>query len=94
MTEPPREYKLGQTGFESWGNHVSLLDFDGFSKLDLNRELVPVYGHLERRPRVGDTLVGEFQRSHITFRFESVDHMDDPPDMFFAKVRAIDQVMK
>jgi hypothetical protein len=84
------DYKLGGTR----GHHVSLWDKENFNKIKLNKETVPVYGHIEPRPKVGQTLVGEFQKSFIKFEFVSIEYCSDPPDMFFADVKAIEQEMK
>lgn len=84
------DYKLGGV----WGCHVSLLNPNEFSKTDLNTQTVKVYGHISPRPRVGQTLVGEFQRSFIKFEFVDVEYCSDPPDMFFAEVKAVYQVLK
>ena len=81
------DYKLG--GF--WGCHVSLSDPKNF---DPNAESIRVYGHHPVRPKVGDTLMGEFQKSFIKFKFVKVKYCHDPADMFFAEVKAIDQEMK
>lgn len=70
-----------------WGRHVSLFNAAEFNV----HQPVRVWGHFQPRPKVGQTLVGEFQKSLIKFRFESVEYCRDPPDMFFAVVRAIDQ---
>lgn len=52
------------------------------------------WGHLRSKPKVGDTLVGEFQTSFIKFEFTSVECPGSPPDLFFGKVKAIGQEMK
>lgn len=77
-----------------WGNHVSLWKPEHFQYLDLAKDFVPVWGHKTPRPKVGQTLVGEFKKSFIRFRFESVDLCRDPSDMFFANVKAVGQEMK
>ena len=84
------DFRLGG----GWGRHVSLFHPESFHTIDLAREPVRVWGHWLPRPKVGQTLVGEFQRSHLKFRFEKVELCRDPPDMFFAEVRAVEQVMK
>lgn len=84
------DYKLGG----GWGCHVSLSNPDEFSQIDLNTQTVRVYGHITPRPRVGQTLVGEFQKSFIKFEFVNVEYCHDPQDMFFAEVKAVAQEMK
>ncbi len=77
-----------------WGRHVSLFRPDVFEATDLNTQTVTVWGHSPKRPQVGQTLLMECVKSWILFRFESVEYKADPPDMFFAEVRAIEQKMK
>ena len=76
-----------------WGNHVSWSSrsFDG---INLNTDTVSVNGHMPIKPKVGDTLIGEFEKSFIKFEFVSVEYPGDPPDMFFGEVKAIEQEMK
>lgn len=82
------DYKLG--GFLG----ISLLDPEEFHKVDLNTETVRVHGHITPRPSVGQTLIGEFQKSFILFEFVHVDYCLDPNDQFFADVKVIGQEMK
>lgn len=84
------DYKLGG----GWGCHVSLLDSDAFKDVDLGKDTVKVYGHHPEIPKKGQTVVGEFQNSFIKFEFIRVEREDDPPDMFFADIKAIKQEMK
>lgn len=88
--KPKADYYLGG----GWGSRISLSDPEGFSKLNLETDLVRVNGHKRVVPQVGQTLAGEFQRSWIVFEFVEVEQMTDPPDQFFAKVKAVQQVMK
>jgi len=76
-----------------WGNHVSWSKKD-FSKINLNKDTVRVNGHMPIKPKVGDTLLGEFEKSFILFEFVSVEYCGDPPDMFFGEVKAVSQEMK
>jgi hypothetical protein len=84
------DYTLGGR----WGRHISLTDPDQFFGTDLSKQTVKVYGHFLPRPKVGQTLVGEFQKSFIKFMFVKVEYCNDPHDMFFADVRAIAQELK
>jgi len=84
------DYEIGGR----WGNHVSLWDKDKFSNTDLDTQLVRVYGHKSIRPHKGQTLIGEFRKSFIKFEFVKVDLCAEPQDMFFADVKAIDQIIK
>jgi len=77
----------------SWGDHIQWLNND-FSRINLNKDKVTVYGHMRIKPQKGDTLIGEFEKSFIKFKFVSVEYPGDPPDMFFGKVKAIEQKMK
>ena len=76
-----------------WGNHISWSNKD-FSKVRLDKDTLRVNGHMTVKPKVGDTLMGEFEKSFIKFEFVSVEYCFDPPDMFFGEVRAIEQEMK
>ena len=76
----------------NWGDHVTWLT--DFSQIDLNKDTARVYGHLSKCPRVGDTLIGEFQNSIIKFEFVSVNNCSEPSDMFFGDVKAIEQEPK
>lgn len=84
------DYELGG----GWGARVSLTYPNNFSSLNLNTDLVDVNGHYTPRPSVGQTLVGEFEKSYIKFEFIEVKYCRDPDDMFFAKVKAVEQKMK
>jgi len=84
------DYQLGG----GWGHHVSLENERNFHKINLNEQTVRVYGHITPRPKEGQTLVGEFQKSFIKFEFVDVKYCADPPDMFFAEVKAIEQELK
>lgn len=77
-----------------WGNHIEWVDSKEFATGNIGSRLFRVWGHLPCRPQVGDTLMDEFQRSYIKFEFVEVRLMTDPPDMFFGKVKAIEQEMK
>lgn len=77
-----------------WGANIVLRDHHRFHELDLNHDAVHVFGHRTPRPKVGQTLVGEFQKSWIKFEFVEVEYCRDPSDMFFGVVRAVEQRMK
>jgi hypothetical protein len=78
---------------DGWGNHIDW-NVDDWSRVDFDKDLLGVYGHISPRPRKGQTLLGEFVRSFILFEFVSVEYCSDPPDMFFGRVKAIKQTMK
>jgi hypothetical protein len=67
---------------------------EDFPKTDLATETVKVFGHHPRRPVIGQTIVGEFRRSFIKFEFVDVEYVSNPPDMFFADIKAVDQELK
>lgn len=85
------DFKLNEN---RWGANIVLTRPDEFHKLDLEKDLVPVGGHRTPRPLPGHTLVGEFQKSWIKFCFIEVEYCRDPSDMFFAKVKAVEQHTK
>ncbi len=76
-----------------WGDHIEWLHPEDFESLNEN-SVISVWGHLFEIPRIGQTLMGEFKKSFIKFEFVEVERMPDPPDMFFAKVKPIEQEMK
>lgn len=78
----------------AWGDHIEWWSEEDWNKIDLNKDTVRVWGHMPIKPRVGNTLMGEFEKSFIKFEFVSVEHVPDPPDMFFADIKAIEQEMK
>lgn len=45
-------------------------------------------------PLIGETLMDEFNKSFIKFKFMKVERCFDPSDMFFADVTPIEQEMK
>ena len=83
------DYKIGG----DWGNHIEWL-VDDWSVVDFNKDKLRVAGHKRVIPKRGDTLMGEFEKSFIKFKFLDVRQCSDPPDMFFATVKAVEQEMK
>lgn len=84
------DYEIGG----GWGNKIGWMDpkqFEGPIGYDT---VFGVVGWKLHRPKVGDTLLGEFERSWMLFEFVTVDYKSDPPDMFFADVKIIKQVLK
>lgn len=53
-----------------------------------------IVGWMWRKPEPGQTLLSEFTSSWMQFEFVSVSPCGDPPDMFFAKVKPINQKQK
>lgn len=76
-----------------WGDHIEWMTMD-WSKVNLDSDLLSVYGHITPRPKVGQTLMGEFEKSFLKFEFVKVEYCRDPDDMFFGDVKAIEQEMK
>lgn len=72
-----------------WGDHIEWWNLNQ-GAINFNTEQLEVHGHLTRIPRVGETLLGEFQKYWIKFEFVEVERPGDPPDQFFGKVKAID----
>lgn len=75
-----------------WGNCIAWSNPEEFQ--NPHQTFFTCYGFKGVQPIVGDTLVGEFIKSIILFRFISVTPCKDPIDMFFAKVEPIKQVSK
>ena len=85
------DYKIGG----AWGNAINWMNPDDFSKsIETEKDRFSVVGWKRNRPKVGNTLVGEFEKSFIFFEFTKVDYQSNPPDMFFGEVKAIKQEMK
>ena len=78
-----------------WGDSILWFNQD-FKDYDLNTDSIPVSGFAPpgKTPEVGQTLIGEFEKSSIKFEFVSVRKYDDPTDQFSGKVVAVEQDMK
>lgn len=70
-----------------WWRADQFKTFDGTGLLNVVGWETPI-------PRVGQFLCGEFERSWMRFEFIEIERCGDPPDMFFAKVKFTEQVMK
>lgn len=84
-------YKTDEGG---WGNNIYFTFPEEFEKEMTDDSLYSVVGWKRIMPSVGDLLESEFERSFMTFEFVKVDYKHNPPDMFFAKVKPVKQVMK
>ena len=87
------DYKIGG----GWGARIGWTRPEQFKTEDEyidDKTLFDVDGHYTPRPKKGQTLIGEFQNSWMQFEFVEIDYMSNPPDMFFAKVKPIDQETK
>ena len=76
-----------------WGDCIEWMVND-WNKVDFSKDTLDVYGFLSNCPEEGQTILGHFKHSDILFKIISIEHESDPPDMFFAKVKAIDREMK
>jgi hypothetical protein len=86
------DYKAGG----GWGDTINWFP-DG--KQFKEKPLAPdaeyqVVGWKSKRPVAGETLMAEFKRCWMKFRFVSVEYVSNPNDMFFATVAPIEQEMK
>ena len=93
--KPPElkgDYDMG----DGWGDSIRWWP-NGMQFVDrplAHNEVYSVMGFKISRPKVGDTLLDEFESSWVLFKFVEVRLCNDPKDMFFAKVTPISQVMK
>jgi hypothetical protein len=85
-----KEYKMGG----GWGNTIKWTDVSAFDKPFNERSRFRVVGWKPRKPRKGDTIKAEFEKSWIWFQFLKVEPCGDPPDMFFADVAPFRQQAK
>lgn len=85
----PRVYYIGG----SWGAHVEWMNPEHFQEISKHNTFT-CWGHYTPLPQVGDILIGDFQRSVITFTFVNVEPCTDPSDMFFADVVPTKQELK
>jgi len=77
-----------------WGNSIEFSSMRSFTDANLNTDVLNVYGHKQIIPRVGQTMLMEDKNSFILFEFVEVDEVENPREMFFGKVKAIDREMK
>jgi len=95
--DDPKTYDGTDPG---WGQHISI---SKDSKGNVEQEQIEegpdqgsyfdVYGHWKRRPRLGDkvvkNLIGEDGEITVVAMFVQIRLCNDPPDMFFGKVKII-----
>lgn len=85
------EYEIGG----GWGDSIEWFGPEQFDDRPITDESkFQVVGWKARRPKISDTLKGEFEKSWVWFKFVSVDYKSNPPDMFFATVTPIKQEVK
>lgn len=70
-----------------WGNHMQWFSPEQFNSRTINTRL-DIYGHkpAKQYPKEGDIVEGEFGKSCQKFMVIEVQHIPNPPDMFFGKV--------
>lgn len=92
MEIPKADYTVGGI----WGDAIQWNSPEQFntSKPYTSETKFSVVGWKQKITRVGETLVGEFERSFMLFKFVSVRECLNPSDMFFAEVSPIQQVKK
>jgi hypothetical protein len=95
---PDQPHLSGERGVRSftigggWGSHVNWLNEGrakpvGLEDGTLGQGPRRVYGHMGKRPNVGDHLTCEMQSGRVgVFVFTEVKYEWDPPDMFFGTV--------
>ena len=92
------DFKIGGV----WGDAIYWANREEFEK-DITEESVftvygfksnMIFGKRNNRPKVGDILQGDFSRTWIFFEFIEIKWEDNPPDMFWGKVKPIDQLPK
>ena len=78
---------------EGWGDHIKWLNVN-WETVNFNTDTLRVYGHMPQHPKIGETLLCEMENSFMKFMFTKVDACSNPPDMFFADVKACEQEKK
>ena len=76
------------------GDNINFSHPEKFQKDNPAGTLFDVHGWITPLPKVGDTLVSDFKKSYIKFKFVEVNPCEDPRDMFFAKVEPLEQHIK
>lgn len=94
--KPPKELQYDCRIGGGWGCRVEWWpDSSQFEKKPFSYDTVyDVVGWLTPRPKVGETLLDEFERSWMLFEFVEVKTMRDPRDMFYGKVKIRKQLRK
>ena len=87
--ENPVEYRIGGGWSDAiqWTTDWDVTDITSNGKYR-------VHGWKQDKPEAGDYLIGEFEKSIITFIFTYVEDVFTVQDMFHADVKIIKQVMK
>jgi hypothetical protein len=82
-------HKLGG----GWGNRIEWAGLEQFDNMENHQEF-HCHGWKTPLPKVGDTLLAEFEKSWITFRFVEIKRGEGVSDMFFGTVVPVKQEMK
>lgn len=91
MIQIEYDFKVGG----GWGNAINWCGTEQFEKKELNVDnIFDCHGWKDIKPKVGQTLLAEFVKSWMLFEFVEVKPCGDPQDMFFAKVKPINQYKK
>ena len=79
---------------DGWGDAINWMHPEKFQDKITTESRFTVVGFKSEKPKVGDELKGEFEKSWMYFEFTEVKPCGDPWDMFFATVKPIRQEMK
>ena len=77
-----------------WGDAINWTRPEQFNAPYGYESRFDCHGWKWNKPQVGDTLKAEMERSWMIFEFVEVKPCGDPPDMFFAVVKPIHQILK
>lgn len=83
------DYKHGG----GWGSSVQFTSVD-WSKVNMEKDKLSLYGFKSRKPRKGNTLSVEMHHHWLLCEFVSVEYPGDPRDMFFGEVKIIGYALK
>lgn len=83
------DYKFGG----GWGCRITLTYPEQLQRFDKDT-IFDVNGHYTPIPKVGDTIIGEFEKSWMKFEFIEVKQMWNPADQFFGKVKLVKREAK
>jgi hypothetical protein len=65
-----------------------------WNKINFNTDILKISGFTQCKPQVGDIVVAEMCDSFMEFEVLAIRDFSDPPDQYFADVKAIKQTMK
>ena len=89
---PEADFFIGGT----WGDAIHWSAPEEFKDIQEGKKF-KAYGFksiFQKKPKVGDTLCGEFIKSWIIFEIVSFKRESNPADMFWIEAIPIDQVIK